>query len=286
METSTRPAGRLRQAGIVVGCFVALLWVLEILDTVSGHRLDAYGVRPRTDEGLVGVVVAPTLHFGFDHLISNTLPVLVLGVLVLASGVARGLAATAVIWVVAGMGVWLVGDSFSNHAGASALVFGWIVYLGVRGFLNRSWGQVAVGVLVLLVYGSVLWGVLPGQPGVSWEGHLFGAIGGALAARLVVVRRRAAVPVALSSTGSEGAVGVVRGRLVPLATPRTAQLLHLGLEDVAPSLDQGVEGMLLDALRARRRSRRRTPRPSGRTTSPAAGCGRGPRRPARRRRRA
>ena len=195
METSTRPAWRLRQAGIVVGCFVALLWVLEILDTVSGHRLDAYGVRPRTDEGLVGVVVAPTLHFGFDHLISNTLPVLVLGVLVLATGVARGLAATAVIWVVAGMGVWLVGDSFSNHAGASALVFGWIVYLGVRGFLNRSWGQVAVGVLVLLVYGSVLWGVLPGQPGVSWEGHLFGAIGGALAARLVVVRRRVAVPV-------------------------------------------------------------------------------------------
>ena len=195
METPTRPAWRLRQAGIVVGCFVALLWVLEVLDTVSGNRLDAYGVRPRTDEGLVGVVVAPTLHFGFDHLISNTVPVLVLGFLALATGVARGVAATAVIWVVAGMGVWLVGDSLSNHAGASALVFGWIVYLAVRGFLNRSWGQVAVGLVVLLAYGSVLWGVLPGQPGVSWEGHLFGAVGGAVAARLVVVRRREGVPV-------------------------------------------------------------------------------------------
>lgn len=189
--TGTRPAWPLRQAVLLVGGFVALLWALEIVDTVSGNRLDAYGVRPRTDEGLVGVVLAPALHFGFDHLVSNTVPVAVLGFLTLASGIARGLLATAIIWVVAGLGVWLVGDSFSNHAGASALVFGWIVYLGVRGFLNRSWGQVAVGVVVLVVYGSVLWGVLPGQPGVSWEGHLFGAIGGAVAARLVVVRRRA-----------------------------------------------------------------------------------------------
>lgn len=198
METShttgTRSARRLRQSGLLVGGFVALLWVLEIVDTVSGHRLDAYGVQPRTDEGLVGVVLAPTLHFGFDHLVSNTVPVAVLGFLTLASGIARGLLATAIIWVVAGLGVWLVGDSSSNHAGASALVFGWIVHLAVRGFLNRSWGQVAIGIVVLLAYGSVLWGVLPGQPGVSWEGHLFGAIGGAVAARLVVVRRRVGGP--------------------------------------------------------------------------------------------
>lgn len=192
MRTGTRMRTTWRQSALVVGSFVALLWVLEILDTVSGHRLDAYGVQPRSDEGLVGVVVAPTLHFGFDHLISNTVPVAVLGFLTLVTGIARGIAATAVIWVVAGMGVWLVGDGFSNHAGASALVFGWIVHLAVRGFLNRSWGQVAVGIVVLFAYGGVLWGVLPGQPGVSWEGHLFGAIGGALAARLVVRRAVAA----------------------------------------------------------------------------------------------
>jgi len=196
METAARPTWH--TAGLVAAGFVALLWVLEILDTVSGHALDDYGVRPRTDEGLVGVVLAPTLHFGFDHLISNTLPVLVLGFLTLASGIARGLAATAVIWVVAGMGVWLVGDSLSNHAGASALIFGWIVYLGVRGFLNRDWRQVAVGLVVLFVYGGVLWGVLPGERGISWEGHLFGAVGGAVAARLVVVRRRAGAPASMN----------------------------------------------------------------------------------------
>lgn len=187
MDTPTRPTWR--TAGLVVGSFVGVMWVLEIVDTVAGHRLDSYGVRPRTDEGLVGILLAPTLHFGFDHLVGNTLPVLVLGFLTLVSGIARGLAATAVIWVVAGSGVWVVGDKPSLHAGASALVFGWIVYLAARGVLNRSWGQVAVGVVVLLVYGGVLWGVLPGQPGVSWEGHLFGAIGGAVAARLLVVRR-------------------------------------------------------------------------------------------------
>ena len=191
METDTRarPAWQIRQAAVVVGIFVALLWLLEIVDTVSGHRLDAYAVRPRTDEGLIGVVVAPTLHFGFDHLVSNTVPVAILGFLTLATGITRGLLATAIIWVVAGLGVWVSGDSFSNHAGASALIFGWIVYLGVRGFLNRSWSQVSLGVVVLVLYGGVLWGVLPGQPGVSWEGHLWGAIGGAVAARLLAVRR-------------------------------------------------------------------------------------------------
>lgn len=179
----TRPTWQ--TAGLVAGAFVALLWLLEIVDTATDHRLDEFGVRPRTDEGLIGVVLAPTLHFGFEHLISNTVPVAVLGFLALASGIVRGLMATAVIWVVAGLGVWLVGDAYSTHAGASSLIFGWITYLAVRGFINRSWGQVAIGVGVLLVYGGVLWGVLPGQAGVSWEGHLFGALGGLVAAWVV-----------------------------------------------------------------------------------------------------
>lgn len=184
----TRPTWQ--TAGIVAGAFVALLWILEIVDTAADHRLDAYGVRPRTDEGLVGVVLAPALHFGFEHLISNTVPVLVLGFLALASGIVRGLLATAVIWVVAGLGVWLVGDAYSIHAGASSLIFGWITFLAVRGFINRDWRQVAIGIVVLLVYGSVLWGVLPGQTGVSWEGHLFGALGGVVAASVVGRRPR------------------------------------------------------------------------------------------------
>lgn len=189
MQTTTREPAWL-QAAWLTGGFVVVLWALEVFDTVTGHPLDAYGVQPRTDDGLVGVAVAPLLHFGFDHLVSNTVPVLVLGFLTLATGIGRGLLATAIIWVVGGFGVWLFAQPGSNHAGASILIFGWIVFLIVRGFLNRRSTEILVGVAVFLLYSGALLGVLPGQPGVSWQGHLFGAIGGFLAARLLTTRDR------------------------------------------------------------------------------------------------
>jgi membrane associated rhomboid family serine protease len=188
-QTVTRdPAWK--SATLITAGFVALLWVLEIVDTATHHSLDQFGVQPRTEDGLVGIAFAPVLHFGFDHLIGNTVPVLVLGFLTLASGVARGLLATAIIWIVGGLGVWLFAQPYSNHAGASVLIFGWIVYLVVRGFLNKRPVEILIGVGVFLVYSSVLLGVLPGTPGVSWQGHLFGAIGGFLAARLLTTRER------------------------------------------------------------------------------------------------
>jgi membrane associated rhomboid family serine protease len=189
MQTTTRDPAWLPAALITAG-FVALLWVLEIVDASTGHPLDAYGVRPRSEDGLVGVAVAPLLHFGFDHLVGNTVPVLVLGFLTLATGIARGLAATAIIWVVGGLGVWAFAQPGSIHAGASVLVFGWIVFLVVRGFLNRRPTEILIGVAVFLLYSGALLGVLPGQPGVSWQGHLFGAVGGFLAARLLTTRSR------------------------------------------------------------------------------------------------
>ena len=178
-----------QRAAVLTGAFVALLWVLEVIDAATGHPLDDYGVRPRTDEGLVGVVVAPMLHFGFDHLVGNTVPVLVLGFLTLATGIARGLAATAIIWVVGGLGVWLFAQPGSVHAGASVLIFGWIVFLVVRGLLDRRPVEILIGVAVFLLYSSALLGVLPGQPGISWQGHLFGAVGGFVAARSLRRRR-------------------------------------------------------------------------------------------------
>lgn len=179
-----------RGAALLTGVFVLVLWALEVVDAATGHPLDAYGVQPRTEDGLVGIALAPVLHFGFDHLVSNTVPVVVLGFLTLATGVARGLAATAIIWVVGGLGVWLFAQPGSIHAGASILIFGWIVYLVVRGLLNRNSVEILIGVAVFLLYSSVLLGVLPGQPGVSWQGHLFGAVGGFLAARVLSTRRR------------------------------------------------------------------------------------------------
>jgi len=129
-----------------------------------------------------GIVFAPLLHAGWGHLFANTVPLLVFGFLILLAGVGRWVAVTAVIWLVGGAGVWVTGADQTVHLGASVLAFGWLVYLLLRGFFSRSAVQVLIGVVLLFLYGGVLWGVLPGQPGVSWQGHLFGAVGGACVA--------------------------------------------------------------------------------------------------------
>lgn len=125
---------------------------------------------------------------------ANTVPALVLGFLAAAAGVARFLLATAIIWLLGGVGTWLIGNIGSpyetNHIGASGLIFGWLTYVIVRGFFNRSVGQILIGAVVLVLYGGVLWGVLPGQFGVSWQGHLSGAVAGVLAAYWLSGRER------------------------------------------------------------------------------------------------
>lgn len=169
--------------------FVALLYVLEVVDALAGHRLDQYGVRPRSDEGLVGILLAPLLHGGWGHLEANTVPTLVLLFVLLLSGVARAVQATAIIWLVGGLGVWLLAPGGTVHLGASVLIFGWLVYLVLRGLWTRRPLEIVLGVVLFLVYGGLLLGVLPGEPGVSWQGHLFGALGGALAAYVLGERR-------------------------------------------------------------------------------------------------
>lgn len=162
--------------------FVALLWAIEAVDAVLGNQLDYQGVQPRDQDGLAGILFAPLLHGGWTHLMANSGPLLVLGFLILLSGVLRWLMVTMVVWVIGGVGIWITGAPNSVHIGASILVFGWLVYLILRGIFSRKPGQIVLGVVILVLYGGALWGVLPGQSGVSWEGHLFGAIGGGLAA--------------------------------------------------------------------------------------------------------
>ncbi|MDI9895697.1 rhomboid family intramembrane serine protease [Rhodococcus sp. IEGM 1381] len=179
------------QAAVFVGAFTALLWIIEIIDVASGSRLERNGIQARSVEGLWGILFAPVLHDDWQHLIANTVPILVLGFLVLLSGLARGLAATGIIWVVGGFGTWLTAGSYTNTIGASILIFGFIAYLLVRGFFTRKLGQLAIGVVVFVLYGSALWGVLPSDPNISWQGHLFGAVGGVIAARLLSADARA-----------------------------------------------------------------------------------------------
>lgn len=132
----------------------------------------------------MGIVTMPFLHDGFGHLISNTIPFLVLGSIVAASGLDRFFTVAAIVTVTSGVGVWLLGPDGTVHIGASALVFGFLTYLLARGFFEHRVTYLLVGVVVLFLYGGVLWGLLP-RPGISWQGHLFGALGGLAAARLV-----------------------------------------------------------------------------------------------------
>ncbi|MBD8606272.1 rhomboid family intramembrane serine protease [Aeromicrobium sp. CFBP 8757] len=181
-------SGPARAGALAVG-FVVLLYAVELVDVVVPGTLDGNGVRPRSVDGLEGVALGPLLHGGWAHLLGNTVPLLVLGFLVGLSGLRTWAQVTAIVWVVGGAAVWLVGAPGTVHLGASGLVFGWLSYLVVRGVFSRHVGQIALGVVVFLVYGGLLWGVLPGRPGISWEGHLFGAAAGALAAWLVTPRR-------------------------------------------------------------------------------------------------
>lgn len=163
------------------------LYVIEAFDIASGGALDRnYGIEPLEVDGLDGVLFAPLLHAGWAHLIANTVPFLVLGFLAMAGGFRQFLVVTATIWVLGGLGVWLTGGFGSGyHIGASGLIFGWLVFLLTRGFFARSGLQILMAVGLFLVWGGILFGVLPGQPGISWQSHLFGALAGLLAARLV-----------------------------------------------------------------------------------------------------
>jgi membrane associated rhomboid family serine protease len=181
---------------IVIASFTALLYVSEAVDTTLGGALDRNGIIPHEVDGLDGVLWAPLLHAGWPHLLTNTVPLLVLGFLAMAGGFGQFVAVTATIWIIGGLGTWLTGGADTLHIGASGLIFGWLTFLLVRGFFARSFGQIVLAVALFMLYGGALLGVLPGQPGVSWQGHLFGALGGLLAARLVASadRPRAAEP--------------------------------------------------------------------------------------------
>jgi membrane associated rhomboid family serine protease len=173
------------QATILFG-FVALIWALEVVDLVIfGGGLDRFGIRPRSLVGLRGIPLAPFLHGGFGHLAANTGGLIMLGWFVMLRRTAHFFVVGAICTVVGGIGVWLIGASSSTHIGSSIVIFGFLGYLLLRGFFDRRWLVMAGSVAVGLLYGGALFGLLPGQPGVSWEGHLFGFLGGVLSARLL-----------------------------------------------------------------------------------------------------
>jgi membrane associated rhomboid family serine protease len=164
---------------------VAVMWAVEVVDVIADHQLDQYGVEAREPEGLDGIVTAPFLHVGFAHLLGNTIPFVILGFLIAVEGARRLLAVFAIVAVVSGLGTWLVAPEGSIHVGASGVVFGFATYLIARGWFNRRVGQIAIGVVIAVLWGGVLVAGLQPREGISWQGHLFGAIGGVVAARVL-----------------------------------------------------------------------------------------------------
>jgi membrane associated rhomboid family serine protease len=183
-------ANELKTHAAILGGLVAFAWALEFIDLfVFRGRLNAYGIYPRSIVGLRGILFAPFLHGNFAHLISNTIPFLVLGWFVMLREVSDFFVVSAICMVVSGLGTWLFGSLFvpynTIHIGASGVIFGYFGFLLLRGYFERSFVSIAFSLIVGILYGGLLWGVLPLQYGISWEGHLFGFLGGAFAARLL-----------------------------------------------------------------------------------------------------
>jgi membrane associated rhomboid family serine protease len=190
MQSAAFDWSRLRKGAIVMAIVLAVLWLIEGIDTISNHALDAFGIRPWNLVGLDGIVFAPLLHVSFAHLAANSVPLFVLGTALWASGLRQWIWATVTGWITSGIFAWLLTPIHYIVIGASGVIFGWITYLIVRGFLSRRWSHIILGLIIALAYGSVLLGVFPISTGVSWQGHLGGAVGGILAAWLLFRRER------------------------------------------------------------------------------------------------
>ncbi len=177
-----------RAAALFVGA--ALVWAVSLYGLFVDERLVfALALVPRRVDGLPGILTAPLVHGSFAHLLANTVPLLVLGGMVVVRGVACFLTTTLAIVVLGGLGLWALGRD-AAHIGASGLIFGYFGFLVARGYYERSLQSIAVSVVVVVVYGGMVAGVLPRGDQVSWEAHLFGLLAGGLCARAARGRKR------------------------------------------------------------------------------------------------
>ena len=170
--------------------FVALVWFIQLLNWGLDLGLERFGVRPRQWAGLPGILLAPLLHGGFSHLFANSLPLLVLGAVMLHLYPNSALKVIPAVYLGPGIAVWLFARA-SVHIGASGLVYGLVSYIFVAGLIRRDKRAIAASLLVCFLYGALAWGVLPIEPGVSWETHLAAAL---IGLALAIALRRLDIP--------------------------------------------------------------------------------------------
>ncbi len=166
--------------------YIVLIWAVHLISLILfGGGLVIFGIHPLEPASLPFIFTSPILHVNFEHLISNTVPGAIFAFLIGYSGHRVFWETTAFVVLIGGVGTWVLGGPGTNHVGASMLVYGWLAYLLVRGIFNKSLSQIALGVLLGVLYSGLLWGMLPVTPGVSWQAHLFGAVGGVAAGVLI-----------------------------------------------------------------------------------------------------
>lgn len=170
---------------LVVAAMATLMWVVEVINAFDHYHLNSLGIEPRDADGLTGVVASPFLHASWGHLIGNTLPFVVMGFAVALKGAGRVIAVTVIVGLFSGLGTWLVSPEGSTTVGASGIVFGYATYLLCQGFFDREFTGILIGLVVAALWGTALLSSLAPQPGVSWQGHFFGAVGGVVAAAIL-----------------------------------------------------------------------------------------------------
>jgi membrane associated rhomboid family serine protease len=182
--------GQVQRDGFkLLAAIVATMWVVEVINTLDSNGLDSDGIYPRNFGHIWGIVTAPFLHVSFAHLISNTIPLVFMGVIIALRGALRVAAVTLIVIVIGGLGTWLIAPAHSITVGASGVVFGYAAYLLTRGAFDRSLLELLTGGVVGLVWGGALLASLVPHYGISWQGHLCGAIAGVIAAWLLASRR-------------------------------------------------------------------------------------------------
>jgi len=172
--------------------FVLALWVIFMADAMFGLRLGRYGLRPGSTAGLIGIITAPLLHANLQHIFSNSLPMFISMTAILYFYPNSSVRVIPLIWLGSGVLAWIIGRP-SLHYGASGLIYGLLAYVFMSGILRNDMRSVSVSMLVGFLYGSMVWGVLPIRPNMSWELHLSGALMGVVLA--FVFRRWDRVPV-------------------------------------------------------------------------------------------
>jgi membrane associated rhomboid family serine protease len=193
---------KVRDALVLMGTFIALIWILQVFNWADGYRLDLqFGILPQHLSRLPDIFTAPFLHFSWQHIEGNTVPLFVLGVLAAYRGIGKFLLVTLIVTVVSGLAVLLFQSGNELTVGASGLIFGYFGYVLIRGFFDRNLVDIGVGVVAGLLYWTILQVAIPGTPGISWIGHLGGLFGGVLAAWVLRTRTPAGVTAAGWTTG-------------------------------------------------------------------------------------